>query len=124
MTNDKCWVVIKLYSQKITIIFIRYALVIRHQSFVIISVPRTRFELARLPATPSKWCVYQFRHPGNYFNKDFKNSFPIPLFKYFSLFLASLLSSICSENIRIKGLYALLTYSVLYYVVPTFFSYY
>lgn len=28
------------------------------------SVPRTRVELVRLPATPSKWCVCQFRHLG------------------------------------------------------------
>ena len=30
----------------------------------IYQVPRARFELARFPATPSKWCVYQFRHLG------------------------------------------------------------
>jgi hypothetical protein len=29
-------------------------------------VPRARLELARFPATPSKWCVYQFRHLGNF----------------------------------------------------------
>ncbi len=27
-------------------------------------MPRARLELAWLPATPSKWCVYQFRHLG------------------------------------------------------------
>ena len=30
----------------------------------ILNVPRTRFELVRFPATPSKWCVCQFRHLG------------------------------------------------------------
>ena len=29
-----------------------------------IFVPRTGVEPARFPATPSKWCVYQFRHLG------------------------------------------------------------
>ena len=33
-------------------------------SFYINTVPRTGLEPARLPATPSKWCVYQFRHLG------------------------------------------------------------
>ena len=27
-------------------------------------VPGTGFEPARLRATPSRWCVYQFHHPG------------------------------------------------------------
>jgi hypothetical protein len=30
----------------------------------VIMVPRTGFEPARFHATPSKWCVYQFRHLG------------------------------------------------------------
>jgi hypothetical protein len=42
-----------------------------HQSGRILDlVPGTGFEPARLRATPSRWCVYQFHHPGKdgYFN--------------------------------------------------------
>ena len=46
----------------------------------IIKVPRTRVELVRLPATPSKWCVCQFRHLGkvgksSFFSQPLKNKY-------------------------------------------------
>ena len=42
----------------------------------------------------------------------FKNSLPTPLFKYFSLFLASILFSQTSLYIRIKGFLGLVDFDI------------